>query len=208
MIKLDDKITLLNKDDTLIIRRLKHNLLFELKKNESLEFRINQSNIQVYFAFLKLYESIISGKLLPFESIDYYERSYYPNRGYTYEEYLDSMSKKINKLKDTIEYEYLVKDKKIIWKNSKVSDELDDKVSPSSLEINCDQDEIVLKFKNIEDDFWDSIIVCINSYDERYHDFYIPFETLYEDLRNIDLDDSQIRIEEYMYEEKLKRVRS
>lgn len=196
-------------DKVLDIKKDKLDVVFEMKKDEDNKFVIEKDNWEVYEIFRKLYESYITGRIVNNESIEDFNRSWYPSRGFTYDYYLDTLKREYRRLRSTPEYEYLVKDNKIVWKDGTMKME-DKRVIwnfTSILEISMVDEKIVLQFKDLmEPNIWDTIIVRINSIDPRYRNLYIPFDTLYSDLRKMDLSNNQISIEEYTYS--LKRVRS
>lgn len=191
------------------IKRDKFDIVFEMKKDEDNKFIIEKDNWMVYQIFYNLYESYVRGRIVNNESIECFNKSWYPSRGFTYDYYLDILHENYEYLRSTPEYEYLVKDNKIIWKDGTMMME-DKRVLwdfSSILEISLVDEKIVLQFKDLkEPNMWDSIIVRINSLDVRYKNLYIPFNTLYDDLIRMNLNNEQISIEEYTYS--LNRVRS
>lgn len=160
------------------------------------EFVITKANYNVYKAFLNLYNNVINCK--------FYEENEFMS---DYERYLREKHKELLMLCSN--YNLLVKDGVITW----LSDDFSEEVGPSFQIIKKD-DSFIIKFNRGNEekqDLWllkHMISVRIRNSGSMYNPFNYLFMHLFRELKELDLEDRQIHIEEYVYEEKLKRMRS
>lgn len=174
--------------------------------NKSLEFLITKENYQIYECFLKLYEDIMEGKTFPTEgSIKEYIDNWYPF--ISYDGYIKRVIEHRDLLKQSLTYQKLVENGKITW----ISDDYNYEIAPS-FQIIKEEDQFrivfdsgdIIKQDNLSSKYYISVRICNSG--SRYLPFNVNFGVLFNNLKNIDID-NQIHIEEYLYQNKLKRIK-
>ncbi len=199
-------ITLINGKKKLTIEYAPNLDLYFVVENAN-EFVITKEDYQIYELFLKSYETIISADVFNQSSFDYYITEFlghFDNEFISYEDYLKKTKKSLEFKRKQNYYASLVNNGKIVWK----CDDYPHDIGPS-FKITKDTGLIKITFDKGDTEKQDLFhpknrtTVRIRTSGSAYNYFYVPFMTLFKELKELVLDD-QIHIEEYLYTKKLK----
>lgn len=199
-------ITLINGKQKLSIMYAPNLDLYFVVENAS-SFIITKEDYQIYELFLKLYETIISADVFNQSSFNYYITEFlghFDNEFISYEDYLKKTKKSLEFKRKQNYYTSLVNNGKIVWK----CDDYPHDIGPS-FKITKDTGLIKITFDKGDTEKQDLFhpknrtTVRIRTSGSAYNYFYVPFMTLFKELKELEIDD-QIHIEEYLYTKKLK----
>ena len=187
-------ISILNGKKKLTIEYAPNLDLYFVVENAS-SLIITKEDYQIYELFLKLYETIISADVF---------NQQFDNEFISYEDYLKKTKKSLEFKRKQNYYTSLVNNGKIVWK----CDDYPHDIGPS-FKITKDTGLIKITFDKGDTEKQDLFhpknrtTVRIRTSGSAYNYFYVPFMTLFKELKELVLDD-QIHIEEYLYTKKLK----
>lgn len=167
------------------------------RKNNVSEFLITKENYRIYSAFDELFNKIKNCKLYEYNE----DFLLLCSTKAEFDQYVQSIEDLNNNLKERRKYE-----ENPIFKNDMVVWHCDDAPYEDSHAfkiIKQDEDSYLVRFEFNKNECFSKYSVRISNSGSRHNPYNIVFMEMFNKLQDYDLNDSQIHIEEYMYQKKI-----